>query len=105
VVFITQPRNASKYGLKFSFCNSRSSIYNQTTKSLTLAHTIRVFIPSSSTHYKRGTQLSVSLLQHLPKVRLHYREVCVKVLQGYHLEVVEVVDERLAAHGGVSSLW
>jgi hypothetical protein len=70
-----------------------------------MAYMIRVFIRSSCTHYKRGTQLSVSLVQHLLKVRLHYQGVCAKVLQGHHLEIVRVVDGRLAAHGGVSSLW
>jgi hypothetical protein len=35
---------------------------------------------------------------------LHYRGVGSKVLQGYHLEIIEVVDGRLTAHGGVSSL-
>ena len=70
-----------------------------------MVYTIRVFIQSSGTHYKnRGTQLLVSLLHHCPKVRLPYRGVCAKVLQGHHLKVVKVVDGRLAPNGGVSSL-
>jgi hypothetical protein len=61
--------------------NSLAKHCKQSFMSLAMPYMIRVFIRSSSLITKRGTQLLVSLLQHLPKVRLHYRGVCAKVFQ------------------------
>ena len=81
-------------------------VYQITTKSpkfIAVPYKLRVSTWFRCTHHKRVTQLLISLLQHLPKVRLPYRGVCAKVLLGRPLEIVQVVDGRLAVSRRVGS--
>ena len=90
-----------------SFCSDMFNCNQQLqpcTKFTAMVYMISVYTIKWHSLQNRGTQLLVSLLHHCPKVRLPYRGVCAKVLQGHHLKVVKVVDGRLASNGGVSSL-